>query len=43
MTNDKTLRSLLEAVANGKVTPDIGLDALEFLSYKPAGELIDHN
>ena len=43
MTNDKTLRSLLEAVANGKVTPDIGLYTLESLSYKPAGEFIDHN
>ncbi|MEH2259352.1 hypothetical protein [Nostoc sp.] len=43
MTNDKTLQSLLEVVANGKVTPDIELDALESLSYKPAGEFIDHN
>ncbi|MEH2294505.1 hypothetical protein [Nostoc sp.] len=41
MTDEKALRSLLEAVANAKVTPDIGLDALESLSYKAAGEFID--
>lgn len=34
MTNEKTLRSLLQqTVTNSKVTPDIELDALEFLSY----------
>ncbi|AFY44551.1 nickel pincer cofactor biosynthesis protein LarB [Nostoc sp. PCC 7107] len=38
MTNDKTLRSLLEAVANGKVTPDIALNSLKNLAYEPVGE-----
>ncbi|MEH2289936.1 nickel pincer cofactor biosynthesis protein LarB [Nostoc sp.] len=45
MTNEKTLRSLLEAVANGKVTPDTALDSLKDLAYESVGEFakIDHH
>ncbi|WP_026736595.1 nickel pincer cofactor biosynthesis protein LarB [Fischerella sp. PCC 9605] len=38
MTNDKTLRSLLESVANGNVSPDLALDELKHLAYEPVGE-----
>ncbi|NWF60470.1 MAG: nickel pincer cofactor biosynthesis protein LarB [Fischerella sp.] len=38
MTNDKTLRSLLESVANGDVSPDLALDELKHLAYEPVGE-----
>ncbi|MBD2409224.1 1-(5-phosphoribosyl)-5-amino-4-imidazole-carboxylate carboxylase [Nostoc calcicola FACHB-389] len=45
MTNEKNLRSLLEAVANGKVSPDIALDSLKDLTYESVGEFakIDHH
>ncbi len=45
MTDEKTLRSLLEAVANGKVTPDTALDSLKDLTYESVGEFakIDHH
>jgi pyridinium-3,5-biscarboxylic acid mononucleotide synthase len=45
MTDHKALRSLLEAVAHGKVTPDIALDTLKDLAYEPVGEFakIDHH
>ncbi|HIK04269.1 MAG TPA: nickel pincer cofactor biosynthesis protein LarB [Trichormus sp. M33_DOE_039] len=45
MTQPETLRSLLEAVANGKVTPDMALDSLKHLAYEPVGEFakIDHH
>ncbi len=45
MTQPETLRSLLEAVANGKVTPDVALDSLKDLAYEPVGEFakIDHH
>jgi pyridinium-3,5-biscarboxylic acid mononucleotide synthase len=45
MTNDKTLRSLLEAVANGNVSPDKALDSLKDLAYESVGEFakIDHH
>jgi NCAIR mutase (PurE)-related protein len=45
MTDEITLRSLLDAVANGKVTPDIALDKLKDLAYEPVGEFakIDHH
>ncbi|WGV23849.1 nickel pincer cofactor biosynthesis protein LarB [Halotia branconii] len=45
MTQPETLRSLLEAVANGKVTPDVALDSLKNLAYEPVGEFakIDHH
>ncbi|MBD2562498.1 MULTISPECIES: nickel pincer cofactor biosynthesis protein LarB [Nostoc] len=45
MTDEKTLRSLLEAVANGKVTPDTALDSLKNLTYESVGEFakIDHH
>lgn len=38
MTNDKTLRSLLESVASGDVSPDLALDELKHLAYEPVGE-----
>ena len=45
MTQPETLRSLLEAVANGKVTPDMALDSLKDLAYESVGEFakIDHH
>lgn len=45
MTDEKTLRSLLQAVANGKVTPDTALDSLKNLTYESVGEFakIDHH
>ncbi|GAA6614534.1 nickel pincer cofactor biosynthesis protein LarB [Scytonema sp. NUACC26] len=38
MTNNKSLRSLLESVAQGNVTPDVALETLKHLSYEPVGE-----
>jgi NCAIR mutase (PurE)-related protein len=38
MTNDKSLRSLLQAVANGNVSLDVALDELKYLVYEPVGE-----
>ncbi len=45
MTQPENLRSLLEAVANGKVTPDMALDSLKDLAYESVGEFakIDHH
>ncbi|BAZ53088.1 nickel pincer cofactor biosynthesis protein LarB [Nostoc ellipsosporum NOK] len=45
MTQIETLRSLLEAVANGKVHPDVALDSLKDLAYESVGEFakIDHH
>ncbi|KYC36201.1 1-(5-phosphoribosyl)-5-amino-4-imidazole-carboxylate carboxylase [Scytonema hofmannii PCC 7110] len=45
MTNNKTLRSLLESVAQGNVTPDVALESLKHLSYESVGEFakIDHH
>ncbi|AFY50585.1 NCAIR mutase-like protein [Nostoc sp. PCC 7524] len=45
MTQPETLRSLLESVANGKVSPDMALDSLKDLAYEPVGEFakIDHH
>ncbi|WP_392535862.1 nickel pincer cofactor biosynthesis protein LarB [Nostoc sp. C117] len=45
MSQHETLRSLLEAVASGKVTPDIALDSLKDLTYESVGEFakIDHH
>ena len=45
MTQPENLRSLLQAVANGKVTPDMALDSLKDLAYEPVGEFakIDHH
>ncbi len=45
VTQPETLRSLLEAVANGKVTPDMALNSLKDLAYEPVGEFakIDHH
>ena len=45
MTQPEALRSLLEAVANGKVTPDKALDSLKDLAYESVDEFakIDHH
>ena len=45
MTQPEALRSLLEAVANGKVTPDVALNSLKDLAYESVGEFakIDHH
>lgn len=45
MTQPETLRSLLEAVANGKISPEAALDSLKDLAYEPVGEFakIDHH
>ena len=45
MNQPESLRSLLEAVANGQVTPDIALDSLKSWSYESVGEFakIDHH
>lgn len=44
MTQPEALRSLLEAVKNGNVTPDMALDTLKDLAYEKVGEFakIDH-
>lgn len=38
MTDEKTLRSLLESIASGNITPDMGLEQLKHLAYEPVGE-----
>lgn len=45
MTDEKNLRSLLDAVADGKMTPDIALSELKHFAYEPVGEFakIDHH
>jgi pyridinium-3,5-biscarboxylic acid mononucleotide synthase len=45
MTNENALRSLLEGVADGKVTPDRALDSLKDLAYETVGDFakIDHH
>ncbi len=45
MTDEQGLRSLLIAVANGNVSPDVAIDKLKDLTYEPVGEFakIDHN
>ncbi|WP_016950709.1 nickel pincer cofactor biosynthesis protein LarB [Anabaena sp. PCC 7108] len=45
MTQPEALRSLLEAVANGKVTPEMALDSLKDLTYESVGDFakIDHH
>jgi pyridinium-3,5-biscarboxylic acid mononucleotide synthase len=45
MTDEQGLRSLLIAVANGNVSPDVAMDKLKDLTYEPVGEFakIDHN
>ncbi len=45
MTDEKSLRSLLETVANGNITPDAALEKLKNLAYEPVGEFakIDHH
>ncbi|MEA5618292.1 nickel pincer cofactor biosynthesis protein LarB [Cronbergia sp. UHCC 0137] len=45
MNQPEALKSLLESVANGKITPDMALNSLQDLKYQPVGEFakIDHN
>ncbi|MFM2061035.1 MAG: nickel pincer cofactor biosynthesis protein LarB [Cyanobacteriota bacterium] len=45
MSQPENLRSLLEAVANGKISPEIALDSLKDLAYESVGEFakIDHH
>lgn len=45
MTSENALRSLLEAVADGNVTPDKALDSLKGLAYERVGDFakIDHH
>ena len=45
MTQPENLRSLLEAVADGKITPEIAFDSLKDLAYQSVGEFakIDHH
>lgn len=45
MSDEKTLRSLLEAVKNGNVTTDMALASLKDLAYESVGEFakIDHH
>ncbi|KAB8320012.1 nickel pincer cofactor biosynthesis protein LarB [Tolypothrix campylonemoides VB511288] len=45
MMDDKSLRILLETVANGNITPDAALEKLKNLAYEPVGEFakIDHH
>ena len=38
MTDEKKLRSLLESIASGTITPDIGLEQLKHLDYQSIGE-----
>jgi hypothetical protein len=45
MTDDTSLRSLLESVANGNMTPDGALEKLRHLAYEPVGDFakVDHH
>jgi pyridinium-3,5-biscarboxylic acid mononucleotide synthase len=45
VSQPEALRTLLEAVANGNITPDIALEKLKHLAYEPVGEFakIDHH
>jgi hypothetical protein len=45
MTQPEALRSLLESVAAGRVSPTVALDKLKYLTYEPVGEFarIDHH
>lgn len=45
MTQPEALRSLLESVANGDVSPSVALEKLKHFSYEPVGEFarIDHH
>ncbi|NET01846.1 MAG: nickel pincer cofactor biosynthesis protein LarB [Sphaerospermopsis sp. SIO1G1] len=45
MSQPENLRSLLESVANGKISPDTALASLKDLAYEPVGEFakIDHH
>ncbi|HLO86846.1 MAG TPA: 1-(5-phosphoribosyl)-5-amino-4-imidazole-carboxylate carboxylase, partial [Nostocaceae cyanobacterium] len=38
MTDEKALRSLLDAIANGKITTDQALDSLKDLAYESVDE-----
>lgn len=45
MNQSENLRSLLESVATGNVSPDVALDKLKHFAYEPVGEFarIDHH
>ena len=45
MTESENLRSLLESVATGNISPDIALNKLKHFAYEPVGEFarIDHH
>lgn len=45
MTQTEALRSLLESVANGDVSPDVAIEKLKHFAYEPVGEFarIDHH
>ena len=45
MTQPEALRSLLEAVAVGKINPDLALEKLKHFTYEPVGEFarVDHH
>ena len=45
VTQPETLRSLLEAVAHGQVTPEMALESLKDLAYESVGDFakIDHH
>ncbi|MBA4450561.1 1-(5-phosphoribosyl)-5-amino-4-imidazole-carboxylate carboxylase, partial [Cylindrospermopsis raciborskii CS-506_D] len=45
MTQPENLQSLLQAVANGKISPDLALESLKNLAYESVGEFakIDHH
>ena len=45
MTQPEGLKSLLESVATGNVSPDVALDKLKHFAYEPVGEFarIDHH
>ena len=38
MSNPEALQSLLEAVAAGKVSPDLALEKLKYLAFEPVGD-----
>jgi len=45
VTQPEAIRSLLNAVAQGQVSPDVALDKLKYLSYEPVDDFanIDHH
>lgn len=45
MSDPQALQSLLQAVAQGEVSPDLALEKLKYLAYEPVGDFarIDHH